>query len=229
MKPVTRLKMIAATLLLAAVQPALSATITFDEFPAGNHNTALTGLYASIGVTFGSDNSGIWSGISQGDPGNWNLEGSNGSAFLGNNGFNNDRSYVSSINFSTLVSNVSFDVSRSNGSNQGQGLTASAYSGTTLLSSQSILFGAVNSWTSLVFGIGSISSLIITGTATGFSPYGLDNLQFNGTENTLISGLDGTQLDVTAVPEPETYAMMLVGLGLLAGVTRRRKNKLAVA
>lgn len=229
MKPVTRMKMIAAAFLLAAVQPAISATITFDEFPAGNHNSAVTNLYAPLGVTFGSDNSGIWSGISQGDPGNWALEGSNGSAFLGNNGFNNGSSYVSNINFSTLVSNVSFDVSRSNGSNQGQGLTASAYSGTTLLLSQSILFGAVNNWTSLVFGIGGISSLIITGTATGFSPYGLDNLQFNGNENTLISGLDGNQIDVTAVPEPETYAMMLAGLGLLAGITRRRKTQPAAA
>jgi hypothetical protein len=29
---------------------------------------------------------------------------------------------------------------------------------------------------------------------------------------------------VTAVPEPETYAMMLAGLGLLGWVTRRKKR-----
>lgn len=28
----------------------------------------------------------------------------------------------------------------------------------------------------------------------------------------------------TAVPEPETYGMMLIGLGLMGFVTRRRKN-----
>lgn len=226
MKTGTRLRKIAATLLLIAVQPALAATITFDEFSAGNSNSPITNLYAPLGVTFGSDNSGIWNGTSQGDPGNWALEGSNGNAFLGNNGLNNGSSYVSSFFFSTLVSNVSFDVSRSNGSNPGQGLVASAYSGATLLSSQSILFGAINSWTSMVFGIGGISSLIITGSATGFSPFGLDNLQFS---NTLVSGLDNPQLDVTAIPEPETYALMLAGLGLLGFVTRRRKHEAAIA
>jgi choice-of-anchor C domain-containing protein len=37
----------------------------------------------------------------------------------------------------------------------------------------------------------------------------------------------GSVLDnvsVTAVPEPETYAMLLAGLGLMAGIARRRKN-----
>lgn len=222
----TGLRTIVATFLLIAVQTTLAATITFDEFPANNSNSALTNLYAPLGVTFGTDNSGIWDGTSQGDPGNWGLEGSNSSAFLGNNGFNNGSSYVSSINFSTLISNVSFDVSRSNGSNPGQELTASAYNGTTLLSSQSILLGAVNSWTSMMFGIGGISSLIITGSSTGFSPFGLDNLQFN---NTLVSGLDNSQLEVTAVPEPETYALMLAGLGVLGFVTRRRKPEAAIA
>ncbi|MDD5364147.1 MAG: PEPxxWA-CTERM sorting domain-containing protein, partial [Gallionellaceae bacterium] len=29
----------------------------------------------------------------------------------------------------------------------------------------------------------------------------------------------------TGVPEPETYAMMLAGLGLMGTVARRRKNR----
>lgn len=224
-RPITILRKIAALLLLA-VQPAFAATITFDEFSANNSNAAVTGLYASQGVSFGADNSGIWNGLSLGDPGNWALEGSNGSAFLGNNGINNDGTYTTSIFFSTLASNISFDVSRSNGSAPGQGLTASAYSGTTLLSSQSVLLGAVNSWTSLVFGTGSISSMIITGSVAGFSPFGLDNLQFS---NTLVSGLDISRIEVTAIPEPGTYALMLAGLGLLGFVARRRKSGTTIA
>ena len=34
-------------------------------------------------------------------------------------------------------------------------------------------------------------------------------------------------VDVTAVPEPESYAMMLAGLGLMGLVGRRRKQKAA--
>ena len=33
----------------------------------------------------------------------------------------------------------------------------------------------------------------------------------------------------TAVPEPETYALMVAGLGLLGFAERRRKHKVAVA
>ena len=37
-------------------------------------------------------------------------------------------------------------------------------------------------------------------------------------------GLNGP---VGAVPEPETYAMLLAGLGMMGFVARRRKNKTA--
>ena len=37
------------------------------------------------------------------------------------------------------------------------------------------------------------------------------------------------QLYVAAIPEPETYAMLLAGLGLMGFVARRRQRKLAVA
>lgn len=35
--------------------------------------------------------------------------------------------------------------------------------------------------------------------------------------------IDNISMNVAAVPEPETYAMLLAGLGLVAGVARRRK------
>lgn len=37
-------------------------------------------------------------------------------------------------------------------------------------------------------------------------------------------GINNIKLTITPVPEPETYAMMLIGLGLL-GVVARRKSK----
>ena len=45
-----------------------------------------------------------------------------------------------------------------------------------------------------------------------------------------LQGLDAGKSEslttvVTAVPETETYAMMLAGLGLMGSIARRRKNK----
>jgi hypothetical protein len=39
------------------------------------------------------------------------------------------------------------------------------------------------------------------------------------------AGIGNAAPSVAAIPEPQTFAMMLAGLGLLGFVTRRRKNK----
>jgi len=70
------------------------------------------------------------------------------------------------------------------------------------------------------------------------SPWSSYSLSFTASSNSSYSlkfsnaGGDniGVVLDnvtVTAVPEPETYAMMLAGLGLMGSIARRRKAKLA--
>ncbi len=48
----------------------------------------------------------------------------------------------------------------------------------------------------------------------------------NGSANDL-TGINAS-LTVAAVPEPEIYAMMAIGLGLMGYVTRRRKGKVAI-
>lgn len=45
-----------------------------------------------------------------------------------------------------------------------------------------------------------------------------------GANDRKIGGLMGEQVPVAAVPEPQTYAMMLGGLGLLGFMARRRKR-----
>lgn len=183
-------------------------TINFDEFPATNNNVPLTVLYAGMGVTFGTDNSGTWGGNSNGDPGNWDLEGTNGPQFLGNNGLNNGSTYVTSIFFATSVANVSVDVSRSNGSSPGQTLTASAFDGATLLGSTTVTLGPINTWTTISLMFEGIDSVILDGSQTGFSPYGVDDLNFNVS---------------AAVPEPASLTLLLVGT-LFFGWRRFRLN-----
>jgi hypothetical protein len=182
---------------------ASAATINFDEYPANNNNVSITGLYNSLGVTFGGDNAGTWDGISKGDPGNWRLEGTNGPAFLGNNGQNN---YETSISFATAVSSVTFDVSRSNGSNAGQTLKWFAYAGATLLGSATVTLGSINEWTQISLNFAGIDEVVLEGSSVAFSPYGIDNLQF------------GT----AAVPEPLTLWLLGAGLICLAGLSRRQ-------
>jgi hypothetical protein len=51
-----------------------------------------------------------------------------------------------------------------------------------------------------------------------------------GTYNNVhLSGVDSAvnQTPVASVPEPETYAMLMVGLGLLGFTARRNKNQAA--
>ncbi len=59
----------------------------------------------------------------------------------------------------------------------------------------------------------------------GSMAYSSDNTVGSwGTQNGRSAGFR-TYVEVTPVPEPETYAMMLAGLGLLGVVARRRKQK----
>ena len=65
------------------------------------------------------------------------------------------------------------------------------------------------------FGVLGIDHISFTGDHLGFAGSALprmDNLTFT-----------------TPIPEPETYAMLLAGLGLLGFAARRRKLKLAAA
>jgi hypothetical protein len=49
-------------------------------------------------------------------------------------------------------------------------------------------------------------------------------LQFSAVESSNSFGGSLDNVSVTAVPEPETYALLLAGLGLMGTIARRRKN-----
>ena len=74
--------------------------------PSNNYDPA-TFYQATDGVTFSGTYSGVWGGVGNGDPGNWDLEGTNGSAFLGTN---QSTSGSPTINFADSVTDLSFDV-----------------------------------------------------------------------------------------------------------------------
>jgi hypothetical protein len=166
--------------LLGLILPpfARAGTITFDECPATNNNTAFTGACGVPGVTFGPTNSGTWGGNSNGDPGNWDLEGTNGPQFLGFNGVNSSSTdYNETVSFGAAVSSVALDFSRANGSSDGT-ITLSAFDGALLLGSTTAALGPINSWTTLTLSFPTITSITWDGTGSGFHPYGVDNFRF---------------------------------------------------
>lgn len=94
---------------------------------------------------------------------------------------------------------------------------------------------AGDSW--LGFSVGSLSGSVlqnVAGSGSGNSWLHYTGLvSLNGSTELVFSALGasnsyGASLDnvsLTAVPEPETYAMMLAGLALMGAVARRRRNK----
>jgi len=182
---------------IASAMAAHAVTLTFDDLSDGTFTTQ----YSGFGVS-SSGTAEVWGGLGNGDPGNWGLFGTNGSKFLGNNG--SPGGYITDLNFSSALSGISFDISRSNGSDAADTWQARIYdSSTTLIGSQSGGFSDINTWTSVLFNQAGISRLEIETFGTGFHPYGVDN--------------------VNLAPVPEPASMAAIGLGLAALLRRKRR------
>ena len=65
------------------------------------------------------------------------------------------------------------------------------------------------------------NSLALTWSASSAGSY---YVAVGGLSNGTAGGIYNGAISVTAVPEPETYAMMLAGLGALGFLARRRRN-----
>ena len=128
------------------------------------------------------------------------------------------------LNFSTLIDNFSFDRVGTFAAYSPSGTTRGPWSATAYNASNSIL-GTVGEGY-----IGTFSDLP-TKTFT-LAATGIDHIYFTGNH----LGFAGSNMPImdnysftTPVPEPETYAMLLAGLGLLGFAARRRKLKEAAA
>lgn len=82
---------------------------------------------------------------------------------------------------------------------------------------QAGLFDAASSiWSVKTLSLGHLAAGNHTLSFAGMAPYAVygDTTAF----------IDAVHLNAAPVPEPETYAMLLAGLGLLGGIVRRRKQ-----
>jgi hypothetical protein len=166
-----------ALLFSALAAPATAGTISFDEVPPGNNNRAtLSEEYAHMGVHFITTDDGvIWSGISDGDPGGWALEGTNGSAFVGFNGL----SYEMSALLDEVVGRFRLDVTRGDGSELPTFFTLVGYQGGSWVDEVFVDLGtvAVNEWVTVEL-IEPIDEVHMYG--EGDQPFAIDNLQWGG-------------------------------------------------
>jgi hypothetical protein len=177
-------------ILVLGISGRASATIvlTFDDVPAhdGNDiNDVIREDYAHIGVHFNSDgrHSGIVRmGLSQGDPGGWLLEGTNGPQFLGHN----FHGRTGLIEFDMPISG--FQVDAAEGYYGVEDLTFEAYDTIGLLESVTLSSTLPGIWETITLSATRITRIeYYSG-----SNFALDNMQF--------------------VPEPAALGLLALGL-----------------
>jgi hypothetical protein len=147
--------------------------IDFEDIPTGDDGVAIGNQYDALGVSFVTDNGLVWGGNSNGDPGSWDLEGPAGPQFLGFNG----GSYGATIELDEPAVSLSFQASRSNGSADGNSLDVTAYCGAEEVDTDSVVFGPIDSWSTLSVAADCIDSVQFAGVGEGFHPYGIDDVR----------------------------------------------------
>jgi len=139
------------------------------------------------------------------------------------------------VQFSSIRLGLLFDGPEYNDVNEVAQITAFWTGGST-----SITLTATGLNSAVLTGSGSFAS-VGSGAKSGgtgawdiFNPFGnqkVEKVVFSSLKGIGCSGCtnqtDYTLVSVTAVPEPESYAMMLAGLGLMGAIARRRKPKAA--
>lgn len=204
-----KLKFIAAAALMAvslSSQAAVTTTslaseanatvIGFEGFDGLVNTTG--SVYLGQGVTFsGATDAELAPPVRDlGDNGLWTF-GLNGFAASGSDG-------VLTFSFSNLMSGVTAFISH----NAGETVLVEALGvGGSVLESTTVSFASSLGWESYD-----------EGTTIGFVRNDLDIQALR------ITGVGAVADTVSAVPEPETYAMLLAGLGLMGAVARRRRQ-----
>jgi hypothetical protein len=176
-----------------AVPAAATEVISFEEIPAQNFSDVpLSEEYAHLGVHFSAtDDGSTWDGMSNGDPGGWELEGSNGPTFVGFNG----RSYKLTARFDQPVPAFHVDVSAASGAPAGDVFALEGYRAGALVERTAVSLGGLNQWMTVAL-TAEVDQVVLVGDTRGFKPFGVDNMGW---------GLDApARLDVRIDVKPDS-------------------------
>ncbi len=172
----------AVAVLSMTYQDVAAATINFDDAYAdlGESSNPATYYQTDLGVTFTGQYFGVVGGQGNGDAGNWELRGTNGSALLG---INTSFTGSPTINFDKDMSNFSVDVGVPEfGSTTNIQVRATGFRNGAVVETQSIFIvttGDVDGeWRKLTFTqfVDSVRIQKISGASNAF---GVDNYQFS--------------------------------------------------
>lgn len=167
-----------AALLLAVPAMAGVEVLDFeDQEPGNGGGPSLTEEYTALGVHFdSSDDANVWNGLSGGDPGGWQVEGSNGPRFLGFDG----ESYNVVLTFDAPVQDFQLDVARAAphpytfhqvwvvGLREGE-----------IVDEQMVYLGAVDSWMTVALA-GELDQVVVDGPGQVGTRFAIDNVQWLG-------------------------------------------------
>ena len=174
------MRVILVTTLLAAA--AAAEVITYEEFPADTFGSTTfpSDRYAYLGVTVVLIQDGATiDGLSNGDPGNWALEGTNGPTFSGFNGGDRSATFL----FESPIVAFSLDIARGNGANiLTDTVTLSSYLAGSPVQSITLPLGTVNDWQTMSLSNPSpIDEVRLQGSPipqASIYSFGIDNLQW---------------------------------------------------
>lgn len=179
------------------------ASDTLVDFNAASNEVAIGSLYSSSGVTF----AGALQGMT--NSGDTNVFPGNGGGVIASNWVYSLDNYTGlsfTANFSSLVTRAGFQLE--NWPNQTA--TVEVFNGATSLGTLA-LANTAGTTAAEFRGIGESAGfdrLVFTNSAAANGFFAIDDLRFDST---------------AAVPEPETYALMLAGLAAIGFVAKRRK------